>query len=108
MNILRCCVLILASSSVAYAQDRVIGLLSLPEVFGAGPCDRFTPAEILLYAEPDGKTRVGSIRVATPWTFPAEGGCAGLTVNVYSNGRSVGELPTLEYDYEVPAAVVVG
>ena len=108
MNILRCCLLILVSSSVAHAQDRVIGLLTLPEVFGAGPCDKFTPAEIQVYAEPDGRKTIGAIRVATSSSFPAEGGCAGLTVNVYSSGRSVGELPTREYGYEAPAAIVVG
>ena len=108
MKILRCCVLVLASSSVAHAQDRVIGLLTLPEVFGAGPCDRFTPLDVPLYAEAEGKTGVGSIRVATPWTFPADGGCAGLMVHVYANGRSLGDLPAAEYDYEAPAAIVVG
>ncbi len=108
MTILRCCLLILVSASVVQAQDRVLGLLTLPEVFGAGPCDTFTPAEIPVFAEPDGRTTIGSIRVATSSTFPPEGGCAGLTVHVYSNGQSLGELPTREHEYEAPAAIVVG
>ena len=108
MTILGCGLLILAWSSVAQAQNRVIGLLTLPEVFGAGACDKFTPGEIPLYAGPDDGRKVGSIRVATHWTFAPEGGCDGLTVHVYANERSAGELPTLEYDYEAPAAIVVG
>ena len=34
--------------AAAARQDKLIGLLSLPEVFGAGACDKFTPAAVPL------------------------------------------------------------
>lgn len=89
------------------APDRVIGLLSLPEVFGRAPCDRFTPQEVVLYSAPDGR-RTGSIRVDRNWTFNPEGGCEGLEVRVHADadgGAAI--LPTKEFEYEAPAAVVL-
>ena len=100
--------LLFAWMSAPQAADRVVGLLSLPEVFGKGPCDTFTPQEVLLYSAPDSRDVMGSIRVDKYWTFPAEGGCQGLTVNVHHrrDGR-VSELPTKEYEYEAAAAIVL-
>ena len=48
--------LLLAWPPLAFAQDRVNGLLSLPEVFGNGPCDRFTPREVLLCTAPESES----------------------------------------------------
>jgi hypothetical protein len=98
------------SACVAAAQvdDRVAGLLSLPRVFGSAPCDRFTPKDIVLYASPDSRRAVGSIRVEKNWTFAERGGCEGLVVKVHkiANGGS-SDLPTREYGYEEPGAVVL-
>jgi hypothetical protein len=89
-------------------QDKLLGLLALPEVFGAGPCDKFVPAEIALYAAPDSGTIVGSIRVDRYWTFHDVGGCEGLAVNVHrSDGQGARELPVKEHAYEDPGAVVL-
>lgn len=44
---------LLACASLAQAQERVIGLLALPEAFGHGPCVPFTPADVPLYATPE-------------------------------------------------------
>jgi hypothetical protein len=90
----------------AVAQERVIGLLALPQVFGRGACDRFTPQPVPVRSEPRGPV-IGSIVVATPWTFEADGGCSGLEVVVRMNGAPDVELPTREYGYEEPGAVVV-
>ncbi|HXV64986.1 MAG TPA: hypothetical protein VEK15_30100 [Vicinamibacteria bacterium] len=99
---------LLTVSGPALAADPVIGLLSLPEVFGDFPCDEFTPEEITLYRAPDSNETVGWIRVETYWTFHAIGGCEGLKVSVYRPGTGgVAELPTKEYDYEAPAAIVL-
>jgi hypothetical protein len=73
-------------TAAAGGEDRVIGLLSLPEVFGTGACDRFVPDEIPLHTAPDGPI-VGFIRIDTPWTLirPADvagrafGGKGGLS-----------------------------
>ncbi len=91
----------------ASAQERVLGLLTLPTVFGEGPCDQTSPDEIRLFSAPATGAVVGSIKVDTPWTLHA-GGCDGLSVNVHRNGRpTVDPLPTREFDYENPAAIVV-
>ena len=103
--VLRALILVLALPASALAQDRVIGLLRLPEVFGNAPCAPFEPRVITLHAEPGG-ARVASIQVDQNWSFAPHGGCEGLQVSVH-RGDARAELPTREYDYEAPAAVVV-
>lgn len=94
-------------SQVAPAQERVIGLLALPEVFGQGACDRFTPRPVALRASPDGPI-VGTVLVVTPWTHHDNGGCAGLEVGVrVPQTATIQPLPTREYAYEEPGAVVL-
>jgi hypothetical protein len=89
-------------------QDRVVGLISLPQVFGDHPCAVYVPSEVVLYAEPDSAHSLGVIRVAQPWTMHENGGCAGLRVVVHlESAESAAVLPTLEYGYETPAAVVL-
>ena len=88
-----------------FAYDRIVGLLTLPEVFGDNPCEKFVPGEILLYAAPDARRATGSIRVDRHWTLPE---CSGLMVNVHAGeSRPVTELPTREHAYEAPAAIVL-
>jgi hypothetical protein len=87
------------------AADRVIGLLRLPEVFGSAPCAPFEPRVVTLHAEPGG-AQVASIQVDQNWSFAPHGGCEGLQVSVH-RGNAREELPTREYDYEAPAAIVV-
>jgi hypothetical protein len=92
----------------AHAQERIIGLLSLPEVFGNDVCDRFTPSEVPLHATPGSTPHIGSIRVDRYWTFQSDLSCEGLRVGVHRTGTDrVGELPTREFGYEVPGAIVV-
>ena len=90
----------------AAAQDRVIGLLSLPQVFGARLCAPFEPEQIALHASPNDGLPIASIRVDTNWSFAPHGGCEGLEVNVHV-GEQRHMLPTLEYDYEMPGAIVL-
>lgn len=98
-------VLLLVMPASAEAQDRVLGLLRLPEVFGNAPCAPFEPRVVTLHAEPGG-ARVASIQVDRNWSFAPHGGCEGLQVSVH-RGDERAELPTREYDYEAPAAIVV-
>ena len=86
--------------------DRVIGLLSLPEVYGARMCAPFRPSEIALHTTPDDGTKFATVHVDQEWSFAPHGGCDGLEVNVHV-GEQRHLLPTLEYDYEMPAAVVL-
>jgi hypothetical protein len=92
----------------ATAGERVLGLLTLPDVFGDGACDPFSPGEIALYAEPGDDRKTGVIRVDSHWRFADEGGCEGLQVNVHEKGGGEAQpLPTREHAYEAPAAVVL-
>jgi hypothetical protein len=102
------CACLVACVSSVQAQDRVLGLLALPEVFGQGACDGFTPEELQLFAQPDAGPVVGRIRVDEYWTFHDVGGCAGLKVNVHNAaGQPIHPLPAEEYGYEQPGAVVL-
>jgi hypothetical protein len=92
------------------AQKRVeplIGLLTLPEVFGNGPCDRFKPREINLYEGPDESKPAGTIRVDKYWTFLDAASCEGLEVRVHRPNGVVSDLPYQEHEYEDPAAIVL-
>ncbi|MFQ3172115.1 MAG: hypothetical protein ACI9DG_002155 [Oleispira sp.] len=101
-------VLLILGTTSALARDPLIGLLTLPEVLGEGPCDDFSPEEILLYSGMDKKLSSGVIKVDKFWTFPDVGGCEGLTVNVHTeDGQRVRALLTKEYRYEAPAAIVL-
>jgi hypothetical protein len=97
-----------ACASPAGAEERVLGLLALPEVFGNGACDRFSPEDVALYATPGRDQPVGAVHVVENWTFHNDGGCAGLLVAVRLNASTgVQPLPTREYAYEEPGALVV-
>jgi hypothetical protein len=88
------------------ATDRIIGLLALPGVFGEGPCKPFEPRALTLYGDA-GTTRViGTIEVDQNWSFAPHGGCEGLEVSVHE-GQRRSELPTREFEYEAPAAIVL-
>ena len=94
---------------IAKSQDRILGLLALPELFGASVCDRFTPQELTLHRAPNAKDTAGTVRVDDYWTFSDEMSCEGrLSVNVHlADGSDSTELPTREFDYERPGAIVL-
>lgn len=98
---------LVATSTVATAQDKVLGLLALPEVFGYGPCQAFEPEVVALHQTPSAAAVIASIQVDQHWAFAPHGGCEGLKVTVH-RGAEREELPTLEYANESPAAVVIG
>ena len=93
-------------ASAAHAQDRVIGLLSLPEVYGARMCAPFEPEPVAVHSSPTPGTPTAVIRVDQNWSFAPHGGCEGLQVSVHEGTRRH-ELPTLEFDYEMPGAIVL-
>ena len=101
------CVAILLLASPAVAQERVLGLMSLPEVFGAGECAPFDPQPVALHNSPNDGQVLGRIQVDKEWSLaPHGGGCEGLEVSVHKGGDK-SELPTREYDYERPGAIVL-
>lgn len=87
----------------------IIGILPLPEVFGFEPCARFEPRDIPVFRSPTTDGPFGKIYVAKHWTYPKEGGCEGLVVRVGTADAvaSVDELPTMEFAYEQPGAIVL-
>jgi hypothetical protein len=93
-------------SATVSAQERTIGLLSLPEVFGPSACAPFEPAPIALHAAPNDGRAIAFIRVDKNWSFAPHGGCEGLEVSVHQ-GSQHHDLPTREYDYELPGAIVL-
>jgi hypothetical protein len=97
---------VLLSPVPSLAQDRILGLLSLPQVFGPRQCAPFEPEEIALHASPNDGRPIAFIRVDQNWSFAPHGGCEGLEVSVHAGERRQ-TLPTLEYDYEMPAAIVL-
>jgi len=100
------CLAVILLAPPAFAQERVLGLLSLPEVFGGGQCARFDPQAIELHASPSDGHVAATIQVDQNWSFAPHGGCEGLEVSVH-RGAEKAELPTREYDYEMPAAIVL-
>lgn len=101
-------ILLMLSVASASAEEPIIGLLTLPEVLGDGACDDFSPEEIQIYSGMDKKLTSGVIKVDEFWTFPANGGCKGLAVNVHmGDGQKSHALLTKEYRYEAPAAIVL-
>lgn len=79
-------IILLVTAAPSTAQDRVLGLLSLPEVFGKGPCHQFEPAAVALHQAPGAAPTVGSIQVDQHWSFAPHGGCDGLKVSVHGRG----------------------
>jgi len=100
------CLALLLSAAPAFAQERVIGLLSLPEVFGGSECAPFDPSDISLHGGPNDPKAIATIEVDQNWSFAPHGGCEGLEVRVH-RGPDKEELPTREFDYERPAAIVL-
>jgi len=53
----------LSSAAANSAHAQVVGLPTLPEVFGAHPCEEFVPVTIPLHSSPDSSTAIGRIVV---------------------------------------------
>jgi hypothetical protein len=100
------CLACFLAAAPAFAQERVLGLMALPEVFGARECAPFEPQPIDLYSTPNDNRVLARIQVDKEWSFAPHGGCSGLEVSVHK-GADKSELPTREYDYEMPGAIVL-
>lgn len=88
--------------------ELIIGLLTVPQVFGSSPCEKFEPRSIPVFSAFGSEKPIAVIRVDKMWTFPKEGGCEGLDVRVHRYGNpAIENLPLKEYEYEKSPAVVV-
>lgn len=97
--------------TAAAAQDQVIGLLTLPGLYGNGPCQPASGDQVRLYSSPSDTRVIGTIRLDHPSTPHPQGGCEEPSVGVHRADRpneAEGQaLPTREYGYEMPAAIVL-
>jgi hypothetical protein len=96
--------------AVAGAQGRVIGLLDIPEIFGNGPCDKFTPVELSLFDAPRAARPIATLEVEDTRIGAGTGACSD-SVHVFVR-RTAGNakptpLPTRESGYEELAAIVL-
>ena len=94
-------------ASEARAQDRVIGLLTLPEVFGGEACTPFEPRPVPLYAEPASKREVASIRVDQYWSFAPTRRMRGSRSARPSRQREGQNCRRASTRYEAPAAIAL-
>src|SRR5262245_27303090 len=92
--------------SANLTRERVVGLLSLPEIVGDG-CGPTQPASTTLYAGPAATTEsVGSIIFRVADRQPDGGSCGSAQLLVQVAGGADEELPVDEVSYEIPAAIV--
>jgi hypothetical protein len=92
--------------SANLTRERVVGLLTLPEIVGEG-CGPLQPASAPLYAGPaETSQSVGSITFRVSERQPDGGSCGSAQLVVRADGRPDEELPADEVSYEIPAAVV--
>jgi hypothetical protein len=97
---------VLLVAQASFAQEREIGLLELPELFGLGACDQVKTRPITLRSSPGGPV-VGTALVVKPHAISSQGGCEPATVGVRMAGKTATQdLPTAEFGYEAPGVIV--
>jgi hypothetical protein len=94
-----------ATAAQLSAARALIGLLRLPALFGDDGCGPASQAALSLFDSATATKARGQI-VASPRVLAREGGCEEARVRVQRDGAQ-SELPTLEADYEQPAAIVL-
>src|SRR5262245_14984285 len=95
---------------VSYGQteERIVGLLEIPDILGDFGCKDFQAHSVSLYPEPSkNRPSSGTIEVR-PYRNPDSPDCYLSNVTVHRSGvnPSAEELPTDEIGYEMRAAVV--
>ena len=95
---------------VSYGQteERIVGLLEMPDILGDFGCKDFQAHSVSLYPEPSkNRPSSGTIEVR-PYRNPDSPDCYESNVAVHRSGvnPSAEELPTDEIGYEMRAAVV--
>lgn len=87
-------------------EEKIIGLLSLPQVFGDEQCEVFTPISISIFDEVEGKN-IGAIKQNE--RVNENGGCYAITAisDLNTSSRKTGRLPTKAFDADSNEAVIV-
>jgi hypothetical protein len=105
--------IVIINSKNAYAdfdfRPGLMGILSLPQIFGGYPCDKSKPEEVPLFSNEQCTKKIGRINVAGKYVQSADGGCKGLDIKVQMNSKNAdsGELPTQEFGYEEKGVLVI-
>ncbi|MCU0227914.1 MAG: hypothetical protein MUF01_09780, partial [Bryobacterales bacterium] len=87
------------------AQQSVVGLLAIPELFGDEVCLPFPPSDVQVHAAPGGPP-IGTLRVRNPWLSAGASRCDELEVNFLTPDGAATPLETKEFGYEQKAAIV--
>lgn len=87
----------------------MVGVLRLPGLFGADPCDPTPATPVPLFASPRAKAPIGALELVRTAKPEPEGGCSnGRVVGLRRHGTPQAEaLPTIEIEYEQPAAIAL-
>lgn len=96
-----------AAADVLATAARAIGVLTLPQVFGSESCAKFEPSPVAVHRAPGTRAAFAEVFLRSAVTQDGAGGCAASEVMVRDRANdAVQELPTVEYAYEQPGAVV--
>ena len=97
--------LVCAPAAQSERRAGVVGLLTLPQLFGDTLCQEPARGAVPLYAVPESGAVVGWIRGDRHPGSDAD--CYRVVLNVHRADGSVRELPTDEYEEEEPEAAIV-
>src|SRR5207249_4541040 len=89
-------------------EERIVGLLEMPEILGDTGCKEFQAHSVSLYPEPSKNRPSSGTSEVRPYRNPDSPDCYESNVVVHRSGvnPSAEELPTDEIGYEMRAAVV--
>ncbi len=97
---------LLPAPQLAAATSQIVGLLTVPQIFGGEVCRPFRGADVPVYRSPQGP-RMGLLRVTNPWRADSATSCEELAVVFQSASGTALPLPTREFEYERKAAIVI-
>ena len=94
--------------SYGETEERVLGLLEVPEILGDMECRNFQPRTVNFFASPSKEQRSAGVIEVRPYRLPEDPNCYLGKVVVRRNSVNMPEeeLPTEEVGYEMKAAVV--
>jgi hypothetical protein len=87
----------------------LIGILSLPEIFGEYECDTKKSGEEWLYSDAACTKKIGKIKVTRDYILGENGGCSDLEVQVHLDSQKEVSmsLPWQQYDYDERGVMVI-
>lgn len=98
-----------AAAGAESEPDRLIGLLSLPQLFADPACKSCAAGPLLLFAGPESARQIGEARVVKPGEWPANAPCTlpEIAVHLSAAEPPVQEFPTMDFARDRPGAIVL-